>query len=158
MVSRRFKPAVEELIQAIELNPSFAFAHVILGSAYGYGGMPDDGLRHLAVATRLSPRDHIYAGNLSCTGLCHLMAKRFAEAVSFERRAVQLRPHFGTAWRTLAAAAGLAGDLDVGIKALCEAKRLQPNLSIDWVERYHPIVRAEDRAMYIEGLRKAGLQ
>jgi adenylate cyclase len=158
VVSRRFNPAIEELSQATELNPSFAFAHMILGSAYGYGGMPDDGLRHLALATRLSPRDHIHAAALSTTGLCHLMAKRFAEAVSFERRAVQLRPHFGTAWRTLAAAAGLAGDLDVGVKALFEAKRLQANLSIDWVERYHPIVRAEDRAMYIEGLRKAGLQ
>jgi adenylate cyclase len=157
MVSRRFNPAIEELAQAIELNPSFAFAHMILGSAYGYGGMPDDGLRHLAIATRLSPRDHIHAATLSTIGLCHLMAKRFAEAVSFERRAVQLRPHFGTAWRTLAAAAGLAGEPDVGTKALLEARRLQPNLSIDWIERYHPIVRAEDRSMYIEGLRKVGL-
>jgi hypothetical protein len=42
--------------------------------------------------------------------------------------------------------------------ALAEAKRLQPNLTVDWVERYHPIVRVEDRAMYIEGLRKAGLE
>jgi len=86
------------------------------------------------------------------------MAKRFAEAAAFEHRAVQLRPHFGTAWRTFAAAAGLAGDVDLAARALSEAKRLQPNLTIDWVERYHPIVRAEDRAVYIDGLRKAGLE
>jgi len=71
---------------------------------------------------------------------------------------VQLRPHFGTAWRTLAAAAGLAGEPDLAVRALAEAKRLQPNLTVDWVEKYHRIVRVEDRAMYIEGLCKAGLQ
>ena len=71
---------------------------------------------------------------------------------------MQLRPHFGTAWRTLAAAAGLAGEPDLAVRALTEAKRLQPNLTVDWVEKYHPIVRVEDRTMYIEGLRKAGLQ
>ena len=158
MVSRRPQLAFPELKQAIELNPSFAFAHMILGSAYGYAGMVDEGLQELALATRLSPRDHLHAATLSTTGLCHLMAKRFAEAAAFEHRAVQLRPHFGTAWRTFAAAAGLAGDVDLAARALSEAKRLQPNLTIDWVERYHPIVRAEDRAMYIDGLRKAGLE
>ena len=158
MVSRRSQPAIAELSEAIELNPNFAFAHMILGSAYGYAGLAEEGLHQLTVATRLSPRDHLQAATLSTTGLCHLMAGRFAEAASFERRAVQLRPHFGTAWRTFAAAAGLAGEIVIAAQALAEAKRLQPDLSVDWVERYHPIVRPEDRAMYIEGLRKAGLQ
>ena len=68
------------------------------------------------------------------------------------------RPHFGTAWRTLAAAAGKAGKLDVAAEALAEAKRLHPSLSVEWVEKYHPIVHAKDRAIYIEGLRAAGLE
>jgi hypothetical protein len=33
----------------------------------------------------------------------------------------------------------------------------QPSLTLEWVEKYHGIVRAEDRARYIEGLRLAGL-
>ena len=85
------------------------------------------------------------------------MARRFAEAVGFERRAVQLRPNFGTAWCTLAAAAGLDGDIDLARQARAECRRLQPGLSIDWVEKYHPIVNDQDRAMYMEGLSKAGL-
>jgi len=39
MVSRRPQPAFSELKQTIELNSSFAFGHMILGSAYGYAGM-----------------------------------------------------------------------------------------------------------------------
>ena len=157
MVSRRFKPAVQELNAALERNPSFAFAHMILGSTYGYAGESDEGLSHVSLAQRLSPRDHNQAANYSVMGLCHLMAKRFDEAEAFEWRAVQLRPHFGTAWRTLAAAAGLAGHFDVAAEALVQVKRLQPNVSLEWIEKYHPIVHSEDRAMYMEGLRQAGL-
>jgi hypothetical protein len=34
---------------------------------------------------------------------------------------------------------------------------MQPTLTLAWVEQYHPLVRAEDRAKYVEGLRLAGL-
>jgi adenylate cyclase len=88
-------------------------------------------------------------------GLCHLMAKRFADVVELGRRSVQLRPHFLAAWRTSAAAAGLLGDRDVAVSALEEAKRLH---SIDWIEKHHPIIHEKDRAMYIEGLCAAGLE
>src|SRR6516162_9422339 len=120
--------------------------------------MVDDGLHQCALAVRLSPRDFSQAGYFSTVGLCHFMAGRFAEAMQWERRAVELRPNFGTAWRTLVAAAGRAGDLDAARQALATAKRLHPSLSIEWVEKYHPIVKDRDRAAYIEGLRAAGLE
>jgi len=154
---RRSKSAIEELATSIDLNPSFAFGHAMLGMTYGYAGEAESGLEHLSLATRLSPRDPQQARFLSATGLCHLMAGRFAQAVEFERRAVQLRPHYLAAWRTLAAAAGLSGDRDEAAAALSEAKRLQQDLSIAWIEAYHPIVHERDRTMYIKGLRAAGL-
>jgi TolB-like protein len=157
MVSRHSKPAVEELKEAIDRNPSFAHAHVVLAATYAYAGRVDDGLGEAQLATRLSPRDYTQAATLSVTGLCHLIGGRFQEAVEFERRAVQLRPHFGAAWRTLSAAAGLAGDLGIAASALAEAKRLQPSLSIVWVDKHYAIVGERDRALYIEGLRAAGL-
>ena len=156
--SRRFRPAVDEITAVLELNPSFARAHGMLGMTYGYGGRADEGLQHLSHALRLSPRDPEQARYLATIGFCHLMAKRFPVAVGFLRRSVQLRPHFLAAWKSLAAAAGLAGDLETATSALAEVKRLQPDLSIDWIERYHPIVHEKDRAMYIEGLRAAGLE
>jgi adenylate cyclase len=158
MFSRRFGPAVEELTEALQRNPNSAFARIILGVAYGYAGLAEEGYRQLEIATRLSPRDHTQAANLSVEGLCHLVAGRYADAVTAERRAVQMRPNFGTAWRTLTAAAGLVGDLELARRGLAECKRLQPNLSIDWIEKYHPLIRSEDRARYIEGLRRAGLE
>ena len=130
---------------------------MVMGSTYGYGGMPEEGIRHVEMAMRLSPRDSIQSANLSTIGTCHFIAGRYAEAADYQRRAVQLRPHFGTAWRSLVAAAGLAGDLALAASALASASRLQPNLTLAWVEAHHPIVQPEDRARYIEGLRRAGL-
>jgi TolB-like protein/Flp pilus assembly protein TadD len=156
--SRRLGPAVEELNEALQCNPNFAFARIILSVAYGYAGLADDGLRQLELARRLSPRDYTQAASLSVEGLCHFVAGRYKDAVTAERRAVQIRPDFGTAWRTLTAAAGLAGDLEQARMGLVQCKRLQPNLSIDWVEKYHPLIRSDDRAKYIEGLRRAGLE
>jgi adenylate cyclase len=156
-LSRRFGPAVEELTEALQRNPNFAFARIILGVSYGYGGLAEEGLGQLEIANRLSPRDYAQAASLSIEGLCHFIAGRYAEAITCERRAVQLRPNFGTAWRTLTAAAGLAGELELARTALQECRRLQPNVCIAWVEQYHPIVRSEDRARYIDGLRRAGL-
>jgi adenylate cyclase len=148
---------MEELAASIELNPNFALGHAMLGLALGYSGESEGGLDHLALAMRLSPRDAQQARYLSCTGLCHLMARRFDEAVQFERRAVQLRPHFLGAWRSLAAAAALAGDLEVAQAALAEAHRLQPDLSLSWINEHIPIVHERDRQMYVEGLKAAGL-
>ena len=34
---------------------------------------------------------------------------------------------------------------------------LHPDLSLDWIERYYPMVHAEHRALYADGLRRAGL-
>jgi adenylate cyclase len=158
MVSRGIDKAVAELTEAIDLNPNFAFAHMVLGCAYGYGGMPADGLHHLAIARRLSPRDFTRSANYSTCGLCCFVAGRFDEAADWERRAAELYPDFGTAWRTYAAAAGMAGRREEAAHALKEAKRLQPTLSADWVERFHPIVKASDRATYIQGLLAAGLE
>jgi hypothetical protein len=37
-------------------------------------------------------------------------------------------------------------------------QRFQPNVSIAWIEKYYPMIRVEDRARYIKGLRRAGLE
>jgi hypothetical protein len=74
MVGRDFRGAVEGQQQALDLNPSFALAHMLMGSAHAYNGMAEEGLRHLAQATRVSPHDFNEAAIHSTVGLCHLMA------------------------------------------------------------------------------------
>lgn len=157
MVSRDFVNAIATLREALRLNPSLALAHTLVGSAYGYNGMGEEGICHLREAARLSPRDFNEAANHATMGLCHMMAGRHADAVNCLRRAVMLRPYFVTAWRSLAAACGLAGEFDLGRAACARSRDLQPNLSLAWVDEYHPIVQPQHRQLYLEGLRLSGL-
>jgi adenylate cyclase len=156
-MSRRTEPAVDALTASIGLNPSFAFAHAMLGTAHTYSGLSDLGAQHIGLALKLSPRDPQHAPYLSALGLCHFIAGRYREAARLQREAVTARPHFVSAWRTLASASALSGDMDAAVPALAEALRLQPSLSAAWIERHHPIVHERYRAIYLEGLRKAGL-
>ncbi|MGN6101514.1 MAG: winged helix-turn-helix domain-containing tetratricopeptide repeat protein [Devosia sp.] len=157
MVARKTNAALAALQEAVDINPSFSLAHMILGSTYGYAGMADEGLHHLALAERMSPRDFSQSAIYSTQATCHFVAGRYGEAVEGGRRAVQLRPHFGTAWRTLAASSGMAGELDGGREALAQARRLHGALSVDWVRRFHPITHAPSLEKYLEGLVAVGL-
>jgi hypothetical protein len=113
-------------------------------SAHGYNGDGDEGPRHLEVSNLLSPRDLNQALSLSSAAPCHFVAGRYADSIAANRRAVRLRPRFTSAWRTLAAAASISGDLELGKSSLLEAKRLQPDLSARWVEAHLPFVRPDD--------------
>jgi TolB-like protein/class 3 adenylate cyclase/Flp pilus assembly protein TadD len=156
-MSRRTDQAIEELKAALARNPNFARSEMMLGAALANAGRVDEAMHHLAIATRLSPRDIGEAPILFIYGICHFLAGRYSESVAYERRAVELRPEYVAALNTLAAAAGLAGDIATAQHSLAEAKRIQPSLTVDWIDRYHPLVRPEDRARYVDGLRKAGL-
>ena len=157
MLSRRSSAAIGELDEALWLNPNFALGHTVLGTAYGFAGAGEEGLRHLATAFRLSPRDPHQSLHHSACALCHFVAGRYRESIILNRRAVQFRPRFTSAWRSLAAAAGIAGDHDTAAEALAKIRQLQPEFSADWVEENYPLVRPADREIYIEGLLKAGV-
>ena len=55
------------------------------------------------------------------------------------------------------AAAGMAGEDEVARGALQELRRVQPNVSLDWIRSQMPIHQEADLAHYVEGFRRAGL-
>jgi tetratricopeptide (TPR) repeat protein len=156
MVMRDFEAAMRAFEEAIELNPSMALVHVIMGSAYGYHGQWSEGLHHLDLAERMSPRD--FKGVLHGTrGMCRFVEGNYELSIAEERLAVEDRPHFGTAWRTLAAAAGLAGRPDVAREALARCRELQPSLSLEWVRTTHAMSDPALLDRFARGLAAAGL-
>jgi TolB-like protein/Flp pilus assembly protein TadD len=157
MVARETDGAIASLDEALTLNPSLATAHMMLASTYGYAGRADEGMHHLKLADQLSPRDFSQAAVHATAGLCHFVAGRYPEALASARRALDLSPQFLTALRTYASCCGLVDDLATGREALHRAHELHPGLSLDWVDRWHPIVRPEHREIYLEGLRRSGL-
>lgn len=158
--SRKRRPdlAFAHLSQAIDLSPSFALGHAGLGYAMACGGEPERGLEALEQAIRLSPRDPfllIYAPTVRYMALFAL--GRYEEAVAVCRSTATLNPHHAGAWRLMTVSLGLLGRIDEAKEALAHTLTLQPDLSGAHVTNNTVFANPEDRARFLEGLRKAGL-
>ena len=73
------------------------------------------------------------------------------------REGIRQRGDFVGAHRVLTAAAAMAGQPDVAAVALRELRRVQPNISLTWIETHMPIKEAADMVHYLEGFRRAGM-
>jgi hypothetical protein len=74
------------------------------------------------------------------------------------RESMRQRADFVGAHRVLTAAAGMSGDPALAASALEGLRRAQPGISLAWITRELPMLREEDRAHYLEGLRRAGMR
>jgi hypothetical protein len=73
------------------------------------------------------------------------------------REGIRQRGDFVGAHRVLTAAAGIAGRNEVAKAALQELRRVQPNISLEWIAKEMPIKQDAEREHYLEGFRRAGL-
>jgi hypothetical protein len=85
------------------------------------------------------------------------IARNYAEAMRLAREGIRQRGDFVGAHRVLTAAAGMAEQLDVAAAALRELRRVQPNISLTWIEAHMPIRQPDDMRHYLEGFRRAGM-
>ncbi len=157
VLKRQTEAAVEQYQRALDINPNFAAAHGHLGMALGLDGQCDKAIQHLEQATRMSPHDpqtFLFNTNLAIT---HYLAGRYQEAVTFARKAVQQRAGFSGGHRIYAASLAEAGHIDEAHAAINHLKKLQPDISIAWVEANAPY-KPDGMAKLVTGLRKAGLE
>lgn len=156
---RRPELAFRHLSKSVELSPSFALGHAGLGYALACGGQPQHGLVALLEAQRLSPQDPflaIYAPVVLYMALFAL--KQYEETISVCRSTLALHPNHAGAWRLMTVSLGLLGRQEEAREALASTLALQPDLSSDHVTNDTVFSDPEDRARYLEGLRKAGLK
>jgi adenylate cyclase len=126
-----------------------------------YRGEHADAIIRLERAIRLSPLDllahHFYTG----MGWAHLFAGRYDEAASWARRAALEKPDWAPTARVETIACALSGRIVEAREALARLRAIDPDLRLSHLERGRGVPsawrRAEDRALYIEGLRRAGL-
>jgi tetratricopeptide (TPR) repeat protein len=148
---------MNEFQRALDLNPNFAAAHGYLGWALSFDGRSDQAVTHLEQAIRMSPHDPQNAIFNAGIAVAHFLEGRFAEAVSFARKALQLRSGFTAGNRVYVASLAQAGQLDEARALLASMKQGHPELSIAWIEQHVPYTPVP-MAKFIEGMRKAGLE
>jgi TolB-like protein/Flp pilus assembly protein TadD len=159
--ARRRHPelALRHLGRALELSPSFALAHAGLGYALACGGQPERGLAALEEALRLSPQDPFLAIYAPVARYMALFALgRYEETIALCRSTIALHPNHAGAWRLMTVSLGLLDRLDEAREALAHTLTLQPDLSSAHVANDTVYADPDDRARFLEGLRKAGLR
>ena len=155
---RRFDDCLAEFELALRLNPSFSPARGIYGVALSYRGRWEEGDRAAREALKLSPRDPFAAIYCGVAAYCQYIGGNYAEAIRLSREALRQRTDFVGAHRVLTAALGMAGGVDAARTALEGVRRTQPGLTLAWLASELPFEHDADKAHYLEGFRRAGLE
>jgi tetratricopeptide (TPR) repeat protein len=158
MFERQFEESLAEFETALRLNPNFSLAQGYHGLALSYCGRVEEALEAAKRALRLSPRDPFSAVFYGIASYAKFVGRNYADAMRLSRAAIRQRGDFVGGHRVLTAAAGMAGERDVAAAALQELKRVQPNITLAWIEREMPIGSDAERAHYLEAFRRAGLE
>ncbi|WP_439358888.1 winged helix-turn-helix domain-containing tetratricopeptide repeat protein [Bradyrhizobium sp. DASA03007] len=155
---RRFDDALAEFELALKLNPNFAMAYAFYGVTLCYAGRWQDGDAAACRALRLSPRDPLAAIYCGVAAYARFIGRDYEGAVQMARESLRQRSDFVGAHRVLTAAAGMSGSSALAASALEDLRRAQPGISLAWITRELPMLREEDRAHYLDGLRRAGMR
>ncbi|WP_441233494.1 winged helix-turn-helix domain-containing protein [Bradyrhizobium sp. 930_D9_N1_4] len=155
---RRFDDALAEFELTLRLNPNFAMAHAFYGVTLCYAGTWQDGDAAARRALRLSPRDPLAAIYCGVAAYAQFIGGNYEASIQMARESMRQRVDFVGAHRVLTAAAGMLGDAQLAASALRGLERTQPGLSLAWLTRELPMLRAEDREHYLEGFRRAGMR
>ena len=157
LFARRFEDSLAEFELALRLNPNFGLAQGFYGLSLSYSGRWQEAEEAARRALRLSPRDPYSAVYSGIVAYARFLARDYEGAMRLSRESLRQRGDFVGAHRVLTAAAGMAGQDDVASAALQECRRAQPNISRAWIAEHMPIRQDDDRAHYLEGFRRAGL-
>ena len=157
LFSGRHEEARRRLLGALDLDPNAVFARGYLGVSYAFSGDYDAALPHLDEAIRLSPRDPLLIIWQLCKGWAALLTQRYEEAIKFASLAAEANPEFPDIYAVLAAANGQLDHVDAAQAALDQLSQRMPALTTNDERLNRPLERAEHRASFLEGLRKAGM-
>ena len=157
LYNRRFDDSLAEFELALRLNANFSLAQAYHGLALAYCGRWEEGIVAARRALRLSPRDPYSSIYCGIAAYCLYVGRDYEEAMRLAREGIRQRSDFVGAHRVLTAAAGMAGQPEVSRAALQELRRVQPNISLDWIASKMPIQQPTEMQHYLEGFRRSGL-
>ena len=157
LFARRFDDSLAEYEWALRLNPNFSMAQAYYGLTLAYCGRWQEATSSVQRALRLSPRDPLAAIYYGIASYAEFVGHNYEKAMQLAREGIRQRGDFVGAHRVLTAAAGMAGLNEIATAALEELRRVQPNISLEWISKEMPIRQDAERKHYLEGFRRAGL-
>ena len=151
--------AASVIDRALALNPNSAHAWAHSGLVWSFRNQPGPAIEALQRAMRLSPLDPLGPGFKSSLASAYLISGRYEEAIEWADRALHEQPRFDPAMGVKVVACAHVGRLDEARECLKQRLELQPGLTIAGWKANAAVKFAspEILALYVDGLRKAGL-
>jgi adenylate cyclase len=159
----QFADTIHELETAVALNRNWVVAIAALGHCKFLAGALEESIPAQEQAIRLSPRDPRLANWCWRIGMVHLLKSRPKEAFGWLQKALAANPRLPGPHAWLAAAHGLAGDLERAAAGLAEARRLSSDDRYSNIARFKAVVNFDANmldlaeATFFAGLRLAGV-
>jgi len=157
MVGREYDVGLAALRRAVALNRNNAFVSMNAGWGNAFAGDVAEALVEFERARRLNPQDPAAFYILTGLGAAHMFAGNHDEAAGFAEQSAALYGEWDATFIVLAAALAYAGRIDEARRAVGRLKALLPGASISVVRDMVPVRDAKRLALWLEGLRMAGL-
>jgi len=155
---KRAEEALSLHEKALSLNPSLPLAWCYAGLANSYLGRHAEAIKRIDRAKHLAPHDpHAFFFDMALM-MPHYLCGDYATAASLGRRAVELNPGFSSTYKGYLAALGQLGHEQEAARIRARLLTLEPAFSISDALERSPMMRTQDRALYADGLRRAGLR
>ena len=143
--------------RALTLNPNLALAWGLSALSYAYAGQLDEAQSRVQRAKRLSPLDpHAYLVETAIATIA-LLQHDHPTAISAGRELSQMHPGWADGCKPYLAALGHAGLETEAMQLHERLQAIRPGVSISALTQSQPFQRAQDWAVFTEGLRRAGL-
>ncbi len=150
--------ALTEFRKALELNPNYALAHFGLAHGLWHAGRPGEALPHHDEAIRLTPQDPIMWAFLASKAIAQVMDGQEAEGVETSREAQRHSDHHLFAYLAEVSGLGLLARVDEAADALLRLRRVQPDISLEFLQRSLPMAESDSKRQFLQGLALAGLE
>ena len=150
-----YMKALVEAEKAIEYDPNYANAHMLLATLLYYAGRPEEGLKRVEQAMLINP--HHPFNYTYHQGQALYILGRYDEAVDALENAIASNPGAERVHVWLASAYAQAGAIEDAQWEADQIMTMDPDFSMQRIEKIFPFKDPADRKRFIEGLRKAGL-
>jgi adenylate cyclase len=159
MYVHRSERAMAGMRQAIDLNPSFAAAHAILGHMLTYAGQPEETIPLVETGIRLSPNDPRLFIWLPALAAAHYQLGHYEQAIEAGRRSWTLNRNWPTGLTYVVAALAQLGRTEEARAALATYQELRPTDLASWERNARRLFTDAAAVDHIrDGLRKAGME
>jgi adenylate cyclase len=152
--------AVRALETCVSINPNFSLGYHGLAEAHVFSGDPEKAIAYADTAIRLSPNDPNMSNSLYYKASAYVRLDDFDRAIGIFEKACEFPAAQYVPFTTLAALYVLRGREAEGRKALQNALRLEPTLSIAVMKNVYGMSgdKPSSRAQrLLDALRAAGL-